>query len=130
MNKTEEALRKVGPPVAGIMATKDKRFLMITYGDSSFAVVDRKVVTSPSDAILGYQYGHFESITGLQWMSTQSAKMGGPMLPDQAYLIHQASECFATCGADLSVYIWRHFGDRWQAQYIDIAKCIDPSLTY
>ena len=120
----------MGPPVSGIMATKDKRFLMITYGDSSFAVVDRKVVTSPSDAILGYQYGHFESITGLQWMSTQSAKMGGPLLPDQAYLIHQSSECFATCSSDLSVYVWRHFGDRWQAQYIDIAKCIDPSLTY
>lgn len=69
LNKTEEALRKFGPPVTSIQSTKDKRFLMVTYQDSSFAVVDRKVVTSPSDAILGYQYGHFETITGLQWMS-------------------------------------------------------------
>ena len=52
------------------------------------------------------------------------------MIADQSYLIHQSAECFATCSADLSVYIWRHFGDRWQAQYIDVAKCIDKSLTY
>ena len=42
---------------------------MVCYEDSSFVVVDRKVVTSPSDAILGFQFGHFESITGLQWMN-------------------------------------------------------------
>ena len=56
---------KMGPPTTEIQATKDKRFIMITYQDSSFAVIDRQVVTSLSDSILGYQYGHFESITGL-----------------------------------------------------------------
>lgn len=30
----------------------------------------------------------------------------------------------------MSVYLWRHFGDRWQYQYIDVAKCIDRSLCY
>ena len=111
----DEALIKVGPPVSGIESTKDKRFLKLTYADSSFAVIDRQVVSSLSDAILGYQYGHFEGITGLQWMgSNQSNQVGGPVLQgDQYQLIHQANECFATCSSDLSVYIWRHFGDRW-----------------
>lgn len=35
-----------------------------------------------------------------------------------------------TCSADLSVYIWRHLGDRWQFSYIDISKCFDESLSY
>lgn len=81
LNKMEEALLKVGPPVRGIESTKDKRFLKITYSDSSFAVIDRQVVSSLSDAILGYQYGHFEGITGLQWMgANQSNPVGGPVL--------------------------------------------------
>ena len=54
LNKVEEALLKVGPPVSGIQSTKDKRFVMLSYLDSSFAVIDRQVVTSLSDAILGY----------------------------------------------------------------------------
>jgi len=103
---------------------------MITYQDSSFAVIDRQVVTSLSDSILGYQYGHFESITGLQWLGMNQTKMGGPLVSDQYQIIHQANECFATCSADLSVYVWRHFGDRWNMQYIDITKCFDKSLSY
>lgn len=54
LNKVEEALLKVGPSVNRIQSTKDKRFLMVSYEDSSFAVVDRQVVSSLSDAILGY----------------------------------------------------------------------------
>ena len=65
LSKLEEAKLKLGPPVTGIESTKDKRFLMVSYQDSSFAVVDRQVVSSLSDAILGYQFGHFETITGL-----------------------------------------------------------------
>ena len=85
----EEALIKVGPPVSGIRTTKDKRFLMVTYEDSSFAVVDRTVVTSMSEAILGYQYGHFESITGLQWIGSNNSKMmGGAVTSEQFQLIH------------------------------------------
>ena len=41
MSKMDEALLKVGPPVCGIQSTKDKRFLMLRYQDSSFAVIDR-----------------------------------------------------------------------------------------
>ena len=54
LSKMEEALNKVGPPVSGIQSTKDKRFLMVSYQDSTFAVIDRQVVSSLSDAILGY----------------------------------------------------------------------------
>jgi len=35
-----------------------------------------------------------------------------------------------TCSADLSVYVWRHYGDRWQSNFIDVAKCYDESLSY
>ena len=82
MNKIEAALQKMGPPVNGIAATKDKRFVMVSYSDSSFAVIDRQVTSSLSDAILGYQYGHFESITGLQWLGASNAKVGGPVISD------------------------------------------------
>ena len=54
----EKALSRQGPPVTDIRSTKDKRFLMMVYEDSSFAIVDRKV-SSLSEAILGYQQGHF-----------------------------------------------------------------------
>jgi hypothetical protein len=30
----------------------------------------------------------------------------------------------------MSVFFWRHFGDRWSFSYIDVAKCFDSSLTY
>jgi len=40
------------------------RFLKIKYSDSSFVIVDRTVM-SPAQAIMGYQYGHFEEVTGL-----------------------------------------------------------------
>jgi hypothetical protein len=30
----------------------------------------------------------------------------------------------------MSLFIWRHFGDRWQFSYIDVIKCFDNSLTY
>lgn len=129
LSKLEKAMLKVGPPVSDIRSTKDKRFLMVVYEDSSFAVVDRKV-GSHSDAIMGFQYGHFESITGLQWMNFNASRAGYAIQPDQFQLIHQSAECFATASSDLSVYIWRHFGDRWQCQYIDIAKCFEQSLCY
>lgn len=79
LNKTEEALLRIGPSVTGIQTTKDKRFLMVSYKDSSFAVIDRTVVTSMSDAILGFQYGHFEAITGLQWLGAGHNKTGGQL---------------------------------------------------
>lgn len=30
----------------------------------------------------------------------------------------------------MSVFLWRHFGDRWSFSYIDVVKCFDSSLTY
>ena len=30
----------------------------------------------------------------------------------------------------MSVFVWRHFGDRWSFSYIDIVKCFDSALTY
>ena len=35
-----------------------------------------------------------------------------------------------TCSTDLSVFVWRHHGDRWQFNYIDVAKCFDESLSF
>jgi len=101
---------------------------MLKYSDSSFVVIDRSILT-PEQAIMGYQYGHFEAITGLQWMPIQN-RARGPLTSDQYQLVQQSNECFVTCSADLSVYFWRHYGDRWQFTYIDVAKCYDESLCY
>ena len=30
----------------------------------------------------------------------------------------------------MSVFVWRHFGDRWSFSFIDVIKCFDSSLTY
>jgi len=35
-----------------------------------------------------------------------------------------------TCSHDLSIHIWRHYGDRWAFSYIDVAKCFDQALTF
>ena len=78
---------------------------------------------------MGYQYGHFEAITGLQWIGSGMQGKSN-LVSDQYQLVHQANECFVTCSSDLSIYLWRHFGDRWQYNYIDVAKCFDDSLIY
>lgn len=52
------------------------RFLMIKYQDSSFTVIDR-TAKSPSQAIMGYSYGHFEEISGLTWLNTTNRKKFG-----------------------------------------------------
>ena len=68
MTKLEEAQLKVGPPVSSIMNTADKRFMFVRYSDASFAVINRQT-NNPVEAIVGYQYGHFEQINGLEWMT-------------------------------------------------------------
>lgn len=57
-------VHKNGPPVIDIQTTSNLRFLMLKYSDSSFVVIDRSIMT-PEQAIMGYQYGHFEAVTGL-----------------------------------------------------------------
>lgn len=35
-----------------------------------------------------------------------------------------------TVSCDLTVRIWKHFGDRWTSAYIDIPSAIDSSLQH
>ena len=35
-----------------------------------------------------------------------------------------------TVSHDLSIHVWRHYGDRWAFSYIDLAKCFDQSLSF
>ena len=128
MTKVEEAQLKIGPPVSGMMSTADERYLMIQYRDASFVVVNR-MSKNPVEAIIGHQYGHFEQINGLEWLGFDPAKESLSM-PDQFQLVEQSNECFASCSSDLSVFIWRHFGNRWQQTYIDVAKCFNDALSY
>ena len=86
LSSIEEALLKVGPPVESIETTANMRFLKIKYRDSSFVIIDRTVGV-PSEAIMGYQHGHFEAITGLQWMGQNSSNKA-PLLSDQYQLVH------------------------------------------
>ena len=65
---------KVGPPICRIDTTQSLRFLWIQYSDGSFAMVDRTIM-NPRQAILGYSCGHFECISGLQWMKTTSGEL-------------------------------------------------------
>jgi len=44
--------------------------------------------------------------------------------------VHSADSSFVTCSGDMSVDVWRHFGDRWSFSYIDVAKCFDPALNF
>jgi hypothetical protein len=37
---------------------------MIKYMDSSFVMIDRSVAT-PSQAIMGHSFGHFQRVTGI-----------------------------------------------------------------
>jgi hypothetical protein len=64
LNNSADAKPKNGPPVCDIQTTSNLRFLKIKYQDSSFVVIDRSIM-SPEQAIMGYQYGHFEAVTGM-----------------------------------------------------------------
>lgn len=105
-----------------VQTTMNMRYLMIKYSDSSFVMIDRSV-GSPSQAIMGHSFGHFQRVTGMQWITKSSVNRKN--LSEQ----HQA-ETFITSADDMSLFIWRHFGDRWQFSYIDVIKCFDNSLTY
>lgn len=106
------------------------RFLLVKYSDSSYAVLDR-TASNPQQAIIGYSYGHFESVAGLQWVAPSSKKGGkfaGSNWNSSSRMAQ--SESFVTCGSDMSVFIWKHFGDRWSFSYIDVVKCFDSTLSY
>lgn len=30
----------------------------------------------------------------------------------------------------MSIYVWKHFGDRWSFSFIDVTKCFDAALNY
>lgn len=72
---------------------------------------------------MGHQFGHYDRVNGLQWI-------GQPTTSNGVNAQQQDHEEFVTCSSDLSVFVWRHFGDRWQFNYIDIAKCFDESLSF
>ena len=113
----------MGPPVAFVGTTLNTRYLMIKYSDSSFVMLDRSV-GSPSQAIMGHSFGHFQRVSGMQWMTKSSINKRGS-LSDQSQ-----ADAFITCADDMSVFVWRHFGDRFSFSYIDVIKCFDSSLTY
>ena len=46
---------------------------MVKYRDSSFVIIDR-IMQSPTKAIMGFQYGHFEEITGLTWFGSNRSR--------------------------------------------------------
>ena len=64
------------------------------------------------EEILNYGYGHFGKVSGISWQQNHSYTS------------------FVTTSYDLSVNIWKHFGDRWNFSYIDIANTLDNSLLY
>ena len=65
-------MSKVGPPVTEIGTTLNLRYLWIRYSDGSFVMIDRTIM-NPKQAILGYSSGHFEQISGMQWIAPKSS---------------------------------------------------------
>ncbi|CDW81046.1 UNKNOWN [Stylonychia lemnae] len=133
-NKEEPSVFQLGPPVQQVATTLNMRFLFIKYQDQSFVIIDR-TVPNPNQSILGYQYGHFQKVTGLQWMrpslTSGSKKHKFPIYGENLSLHQQANASFVTCSQDMSIFVWKHFGDRWSFSYIDVVKgCFDQSLTY
>jgi len=124
------AAHKLGPEVSDIFTTQNMRFLCVKYRDSSFVVIDR-TIQDARQAILGYQFGHFERVSGLQWVSQskRNRRQKTSLALDTQYM-QVADDRFLTCAHDLSVFVWKHFGDRWSFSYIDIAKCFDTQLSY
>lgn len=93
-------------------------------------VCDRSA-TSKKDAIIGHHEGHFEEVADIQWIGVHPSREADSSHEQQQYsLVYQSNESFITCSADLSVFVWRHFGDRWHYNYIDIAKSFDDSLSF
>lgn len=137
------SLHKVGPPVSEISLTANLRYLWIRYSDGSFVQIDRSV-QDERRAIIGYSCGHFETISGMQWLEPKSSldqfsRAGGlfnqetkaTTLFDQGVSNQKASDMqFLTCSHDLSVHLWRHYGDRWAFSYVDVAKSFDQSLCF
>lgn len=73
---------------------------------------------------MGYVYGHFENVSGMQWMMKQSKKKKN-VYSDVWSVVHATNDCFVTCSHDMSIFVWKHFGDRWSFSYIDVVKCFD-----
>ena len=108
------SLFKVGPPVSFVGTTYNLRYLMIKYADASFVMIDRSV-QNPGQAIIGHHFGHFQAVSGLQWVSGSAISKKG-------------EDTFVTCSHDMSVFVWRQFGDRWAFSFIDVVKCFDAAL--
>ncbi len=113
--------------MAKIVSTHNLRFLLISYLDSSFVVLDR-AVQAASSSILGYSFGHFQEVTALSWIKKVGKKK--PSYFTELQGVHTADETFVTAAQDMAVYVWKHFGDRWSFSFIDVAKCFDSSLGY
>jgi hypothetical protein len=76
---------------------------------------------------MGHQFGHFQKVSGIQWISKTGA-LNKKSLADHSPAA--MADSFITCSNDMSVFVWRHFGDRWSFSYIDVVKCFDTSLSY
>jgi hypothetical protein len=118
--------------------------LWVRYSDGSFVQIDRSV-QDERRAIIGYSCGHFETISGMQWLAPKSSldqfsRMGGLFNQERmtaTTLFYQdatnqkkADMQFLSCSHDLSVHLWRHYGDRWAFSYVDVAKSFDQSLSF
>lgn len=76
---------------------------------------------------MGYCFGHFEKVVSLKWLH-KSTKRAKGFIGDASW--NNSGDTFITCSHDMSIFIWKHFGDRWTYSFIDVVKCFDSSLNY
>ena len=105
----EELMMRVsgGPGVRAIFPSIG--YMLIFYEDGATSIYHR-----PGCSHLRYTSSHNGGAAQLKWLPSSATSAGH----------------FLTVSHDLTLRIWKHFGDRWTSSYIDIATAIDSSLQH
>jgi len=99
----------IGPAVSCIIPSSDSQselYTAIIYLDSSVSIVNMG-----SKEVICDMFGHYKKVKAVK------------------FLKQNANEFF-TCSKDMSLYHFKHTGDRWTFKYLDIPRLIDASLRY
>ena len=98
---------KGSPGASKIYASSN--YILTSYQDGSLSIFHR-----PSLSYLRYSSSHSGKISQVKWLPSSTNSAGQ----------------FITASHDLTLRVWKHFGDRWTSSFIDIASSIDSSLQH
>jgi len=78
----------------------------IIYQDNSISIFNAE-----SNTPITHNFGHFKQIDSIKFLPNNTST-------------------FLTCSKDMSIYYWKHSGDRWTFTFFDLPRLIDSSLRY